>query len=172
MLKFSIKYYMKCIALSIIGYVCGGFFLSFVVTETESIFSFITPAIISIIGVVIRIIILKRQLKKANIPAFEPADYFKMSMPALCLFILTAIILLCDIWVNSVGKLMYQSVFDNIKIYILLLFPGALNVDGIIYNLSYWNNMVYYVLLIVNILIYILPTLVYMTIRTKRDVSD
>ena len=168
MLKKSIIYYVKCIIMSIIGYICGGFILSFLLTEVESAFSLFMPIIISIIGIIIRIIILNQQFKKEGNFDFNLTSYFKMSIPAFCLLILTAIILLCDVYINNAGDLMYRSIFDNIKMCIWVLFPGALSVDGIIYNLSYWSNTVYYVLLIANILIYILPVWIYMTCTVKR----
>lgn len=64
MLKFSLKYYLKCVALSIAAYICGGFVLAFVLTEGESVFSYILPFIIAIIGFSVRILLLNHQIKQ------------------------------------------------------------------------------------------------------------
>lgn len=164
MLKKSIIYYVECIAISFVGYVCGGGILSFLLTEIESVFSLVIPIIISIIEFIIRIKILNKQLKEES--NFNLKSYFDMSIPALLLLILTVIILLCDVYLNNTESLIYISIFDNVKMCIWVLFPGALFVDGIIYNLSHWNDMIYYVLLIANIFIYILPVWIYMTLAT------
>lgn len=169
MLKFSVKYYFKCVALSLLFYVFGGFILSFFLTEEESVFSLVVPVILCIIGVFLRILVLKHQLQKECIADFETADYFKMSIPAVCLLIFIALFLLCDICVHHMGEWLQQSAFDSIKFYLFVLFPGALTVDGVLYNISYWSNTVYYALLIANILIYIVPTLLYIKMKSSRD---
>lgn len=168
MVKFSVKYYLKTVAVSLLFYICGGFILSFFVTEEESVLSIAVPLIITIIGVLIRILILKRQINKSDVVCFETADYFTISLPAVCLLALTAIILVCEIYIDKTGNLMYQSTFDSVKSMIYVFFPGALTVDGIIYNLSRWNNTVYYILLVMNTAVYIFPTLIYiMSIRER-----
>lgn len=162
MVKFSIKYYLKCIALSFAFYLCGGFVLSFFITEEDSFLSIAVPIIMTSISIFIRIIILKNQINKSHISYFEITDYFKMSLPAIFLLALTAVLLICDTFISNINNLMYKSLFDNVKSIIFVLFPGGLTVDGIIYNLSYWNDVVYYSLLVINTVIYILPTLMYM----------
>lgn len=165
MIKFSVKYYLKSLAISLIFYICGGFVLSFFLTEEEGVLSILVPILIMIAGVFIRIVVLKHQMNKYSISDFDMIDYFKISLPAICLLALTIIILICEVCMKNIGNFMYQSVFDNVKSVIFVLFPGGLTVDGIIYNLSHWNNSVYYSLLIINIVIYIFPTFIYMRIR-------
>lgn len=168
MLIFSGKYYLKCIGLSLLFYICGGFILAFFSTEEESILSVLIPLITTVSGVFIRIIILKRQLNKENVSGFESKDYFAISLPAVCLLILEAIIFVCDVSINKTGNIMWQSVFDSLQICAFALYPGGLTADGIIYNLSYWNSTAYYILLTANIVIYLLPALLYIWANERK----
>ena len=160
MLKFSLKYYLKCIALSIAGYACGGFFIAFIATEGESFLTYTVPIIITIVGVALRILFLNQQIEKEKIISFKSSDYFKMSLPALFLTVLTVILFICDNCLNSA-----DAIPHNVKMYILALYPESFTVNGIIYVLSYWSNTVYYVLLVANILIYLLPIWICIPIR-------
>ena len=168
MLRNAFKYYIKCIAVSVIGYIFGGFILSFLLTEVESVLTLFLPGIIAVIGIVIRIIVLNEHIKKSADFDFGLTSCLKMSIPALCLLILAVVILLCDAFINEIGNIMCISFFDNIKMIIWVLFPGALTVDGIIWNLSQWNDIVYYALLVLNILVYIAPIWIYMIWKNKK----
>lgn len=165
MLKFSLKYYLKCIALSIAAYICGGFILAFILTEGESVLSYILPLILTIVGIAIRIMFLNHQIKTENILNFKFSDYFKMSIPALFLLAFTGLVYLCNNYVNTIDNLLYQSIFDKMEMFVLALYPESLTVNGIIYVLSYWSDTVYYLLLIGNIVVYLLTIWIYISIR-------
>lgn len=169
MLKFSVKYYLKCILVSLIFFICGGYIIGLFATHDISNFSLIAPVAITVIGFFIRMLILKRQLNKENISDFEAADYFKMCLPGLCLLVVTAIVFLCDIFINKIGNSMAQLVIEGVKFAILVLFPGGLTLDLIICTLIDSIDTAYYIMLIINILFYTFPALIYMRIKSSKD---
>ncbi len=86
MIKFSLKYYLRCILVSIVGYVFGGAFLAWVASEAFTALSIIIPVVVFAVGSLTRVLILKLQCDKKSIYSFSRSDYLKMYIPVIFMF--------------------------------------------------------------------------------------